>query len=303
MKKNKGFTLVELLAVIAILAILMLLIMPNTLKLFQKGKKDAFKVQVQNIVKIAESQKQSDTMAGINLAVYCDKISETCPKLDITDSDLKYAVTFGADGLATSVAVENTNYCYVNSSDVTDIDTDDFIEGSHLSCEGVTCTCTSSSTSSEQVTNGYVYWSVNEGGDGREYDSESKPSNAKSTYTSFAQPAFLIRTKVTNGNVEGHEACIYDNNKLACIEPNYWVDGDSDGSLTTSKLSNYFTGIYGSSAYCDSNYTNVYMSYCSTANSAYLFSYTFGTSSDYNGGYCQVMKSGIARCFGDTPMG
>ena len=301
MKKKKGFTLVELLAVIALLAILMLLVMPNILKMFQKGKKDAFKVQVENVIRIAESQKQTDTMAGINLAIYCDKVHDECPKLDVSDSDLKYVVKFDADGLATSVAAQNSNFCYVNTTDVTDIDIDDFIEGATLTCSGVTCTCDGSSQ--VQETGGYVYWSYTEGGDGREYDSSSKPSNAKSNYTSFAQPAFLIRTKVTDGIVEGHESCIYDNNKLACIGPDYWVDGDENGSLTATKMNNYFTGLYGANSYCDSNYTNIYQAYCSTNNSAYLFAYTFGTSSDYGGGYCQTLKTGIARCFGDTPAG
>ena len=41
MKKRNGFTLVELLAVIAVLAILMLLVMPNILEMFNKGRKNA----------------------------------------------------------------------------------------------------------------------------------------------------------------------------------------------------------------------------------------------------------------------
>ena len=38
--KNKGFTLVELLAVIAILAILVIIALPNVLKMFNQAKKD-----------------------------------------------------------------------------------------------------------------------------------------------------------------------------------------------------------------------------------------------------------------------
>ena len=36
MKNNKGFTLVELLAVIAIMAILLIIALPNVLKMFNK---------------------------------------------------------------------------------------------------------------------------------------------------------------------------------------------------------------------------------------------------------------------------
>ena len=40
--KNKGFTLVELLAVIAILAILVIIALPNVLKMFNDSKKNSF---------------------------------------------------------------------------------------------------------------------------------------------------------------------------------------------------------------------------------------------------------------------
>ena len=40
--KNKGFTLVELLAVIAILAILVIIALPNVLKMYNQSKKNIF---------------------------------------------------------------------------------------------------------------------------------------------------------------------------------------------------------------------------------------------------------------------
>ena len=42
MKNKKGFTLVELLAVIAILAILVILAIPNVIKLYNNAKKTDF---------------------------------------------------------------------------------------------------------------------------------------------------------------------------------------------------------------------------------------------------------------------
>ena len=52
MKKmnKKGFTLVELLAVIAILAILILLVTPNILKMFNEGKESIFVQQAQRVM-------------------------------------------------------------------------------------------------------------------------------------------------------------------------------------------------------------------------------------------------------------
>ena len=42
---KKGFTLVELLAVVAILAILILVALPNVLSMFNKAKKSAFETE------------------------------------------------------------------------------------------------------------------------------------------------------------------------------------------------------------------------------------------------------------------
>ena len=46
---KKGFTLVELLAVIAILAILVIIALPNILKMFNNAKKDIFLTEAKNI--------------------------------------------------------------------------------------------------------------------------------------------------------------------------------------------------------------------------------------------------------------
>ncbi len=60
--KKKGFTLVELLAVIAILAILVIIALPNVLGMFQSAKKNTFTTELQNIYKSATTQYVSDSM-------------------------------------------------------------------------------------------------------------------------------------------------------------------------------------------------------------------------------------------------
>ena len=54
--KKKGFTLVELLAVIAILAILIIIAIPNILELFNNAKKDTFVTEIRRIMDSAEKQ-------------------------------------------------------------------------------------------------------------------------------------------------------------------------------------------------------------------------------------------------------
>ena len=48
---KKGFTLVELLAVIAILALLVIIALPNVLSMFNNAKKDLFLTEAKNVFK------------------------------------------------------------------------------------------------------------------------------------------------------------------------------------------------------------------------------------------------------------
>ena len=57
---KKGFTLVELLAVIAILAILIILALPNVLGLFMSSKESAFVTEAQNVYKVAQEERLID---------------------------------------------------------------------------------------------------------------------------------------------------------------------------------------------------------------------------------------------------
>ena len=54
--KKKGFTLVELLAVIAILAILVIVAMPNVLGMFNQAKSSTFVTEVQEYLNAASTK-------------------------------------------------------------------------------------------------------------------------------------------------------------------------------------------------------------------------------------------------------
>ena len=60
--KKKGFTLVELLAVIAILAILVILALPNVMGMYQNAQKNAFVTELESILKAGNTQFVSDSM-------------------------------------------------------------------------------------------------------------------------------------------------------------------------------------------------------------------------------------------------
>lgn len=64
--KKKGFTLVELLAVIAILAILVIIALPNVLGMFNQAKKNTFVTELQSIYDTAATQFVSDSMGDMS---------------------------------------------------------------------------------------------------------------------------------------------------------------------------------------------------------------------------------------------
>ena len=61
--KKKGFTLVELLAVIAILAILVIVAMPNVLGMFNQSKANTFVTEVQEYMNVATTSFMQNALS------------------------------------------------------------------------------------------------------------------------------------------------------------------------------------------------------------------------------------------------
>ncbi|WP_279325618.1 prepilin-type N-terminal cleavage/methylation domain-containing protein [Clostridium saudiense] len=86
MKKKKGFTLIELMAVIAIIAILAAVLVPTVSGYIERSKKTAIITQVRNVVSAVETHNATESEADNLLVV--DKINSKNPTL----SDIKNAV-------------------------------------------------------------------------------------------------------------------------------------------------------------------------------------------------------------------
>ena len=69
---KKGFTLVELLAVIAILAILVIIALPNVLSMFNSAKSSTFLTEVQTIYKQSQTEFINDSIKSSGAQNYCD---------------------------------------------------------------------------------------------------------------------------------------------------------------------------------------------------------------------------------------
>ncbi len=76
--KKKGFTLVELLAVIAILAILVIIALPNVMSLFNEAKKNSFANELKEIYKTAQNQWMMDSMIDTKKMFYSRNTSLKC---------------------------------------------------------------------------------------------------------------------------------------------------------------------------------------------------------------------------------
>ena len=81
MKDNKGFTLVELLAVITILSLILMVVVPNVLKSYRDGKSNLYNTMIKNICR-ASNIYFEEYQEGLVTEdeSFCEKngTSETC---------------------------------------------------------------------------------------------------------------------------------------------------------------------------------------------------------------------------------
>ena len=93
MKKQNGFTLVELLAVIVILAIIIILVVPNVLSSMETAKKNAFVIEARKVINAGMNQVQTNILAGAET-----QSCYTFAELQI-DSGGKYYGSIGYDSV------------------------------------------------------------------------------------------------------------------------------------------------------------------------------------------------------------
>ena len=118
MKKmnKKGFTLVELLAVIAILAILILLVTPNILKMFNEGKENIFIQQAQRVMEASNTKFMSVSLKNPGDYVFSNlKTAEGttitgATDLNLTNNSVTYCVKMDNEGNVTYLHVSSDTY-------------------------------------------------------------------------------------------------------------------------------------------------------------------------------------------------
>ena len=144
MKNNKGFTLVELLAVIAILAILVIIALPNVLKMFNDAKKNSFLTEAKTVYGEAGKKYISDNIASPsnNEHIYCKSKTDSLNPLNLSGRGINYYIKTDSNGNVNTIVVwDDTRYVAKKDSkiDVTSLteskDTTDDIK--NATCENI----------------------------------------------------------------------------------------------------------------------------------------------------------------------
>ena len=116
--KKKGFTLVELLAVIAILAILVIIALPNVMGMFNEAKKNSFTTEVKEVFKIAQQQWISDSMFDTSDKVYTRCKTCTGKELDLSGrTELDYYIKINKAGNVIKYYATDGTYQFGYSGD------------------------------------------------------------------------------------------------------------------------------------------------------------------------------------------
>ena len=191
MKKKKGFTLVELLAVIVILAVILVIAVPKIMDTIQNSKEGTLMSSAKLIASQAEKKYVENQVLGINDVISCDDVAKTTDDYDYCnisfDSDGKASVTISGkgkfEGLAvcggtkTEASISDNCYtdeaCFAYSASVSDYDINEegcraAVANLEWSAADITSYCTGGVTSegysiANNVARGYASELVEEG--------------------------------------------------------------------------------------------------------------------------------------------
>ena len=121
MKKNKGFTLIELIAVIAVLAIVALIIVPTISKMMKETRKNAFEDTAYGLIKAGQQYYAKNDMLDDKITDIMFEFPNKVQGLEITGElpESGY-MKIDKDGNIT-LAISNGRYCVTKKSSETKV--------------------------------------------------------------------------------------------------------------------------------------------------------------------------------------
>ena len=132
MKNRKGFTLVELLAVIVIMAILLMVAIPAVNNILQDVRKRTFVNEAKTIYNEAMNKYISESSQGFELKTIS---SEDDSAIEMTGEKLDYCVILDDKGKVSKLAVGNNRY-YIMLDQVKDVESIKRTGSTFTACPG-----------------------------------------------------------------------------------------------------------------------------------------------------------------------
>ncbi len=304
MNRKKGFTLIEMIAVIALIGVLMILIVPNILKTFDSSKKSTFTTQVKRLYNMADQNFADIVASGESYndkdIIFADNVTGNVianlfdgyddfklQSLDLEVPNARYIFSY-ANGKLYEMGYSDGNFCYYKNRSMEagspydyyyyyyysapsismNVEDSDINTGGTLTCDEEGCSCVGGKYNLP-IENGYLYWT-----NGSAFSNRIS-SNSTTDYLGRDGHTFM-RTLIENSNVVKHEVCYQKNSNTICIGPDYWT---SNTSATLNKLKNELSSKFGvSNPECE---TNNYSSYSTVT--CYYDGATFHVESDKTG--------------------
>ncbi len=130
MKRSKGFSLAEMMAVIAVLGILAVLLLPNVLNAYKDAKKGVLLDEAKSVYAQAKNKYATEKASGKVVGVLTDAEStdENTYNLELTNDGVEYFVRLDAQGEVISLVVIDGDYCVYGTGDFLDTATKDVVE-------------------------------------------------------------------------------------------------------------------------------------------------------------------------------
>jgi type IV pilus assembly protein PilA len=135
LKNRKGFTLVELLAVIVVLAIIILIAMPSVMSAMDKARKNSLVTEIAEIGKIAQTAYADDSM-GTGVTSICYNLKYLVEngyldkKLDDYTGAVYLSVNPNTGKVSSQITISNGIYSYTGA--ITDAATDKLKSGAEV---------------------------------------------------------------------------------------------------------------------------------------------------------------------------
>jgi prepilin-type N-terminal cleavage/methylation domain-containing protein len=244
---KKGFTLVELLAVIAILAILVIIALPNVLKMYNDSKKNSFMTEAQNLAKEVSSKYINESMKENKVTVISNKQNP----LDMTGRELEYNFELDSQGKIKNMIVSNGTYCISTNKDYTKITRNDISDKcSYEKLHNIVGTLKNkfyeeSGRTNRSLVSSIVFYSDGRTINGAEsYDVSEKKDGSIKMYVSqnTENTSLLDLTIVANGKIafpEDSSELFYFGKQVGCSE---YISNlkiiQFDNSIDTSSVTN-----------------------------------------------------------------